>query len=160
MLPGGLSGRIARSSVTNLRGLMVKRRRIPPGPPDLRRRQDDDCSARQLGGRKGLICEGASFGGSNPSGGHCLVDGGLPRGQAETRAFDCAVVEWLNRDPVCSPPGRCLGCGGSEHTYDKLLPYGTEQTGHAWLHSRCREARHANRKAKAVAILSLTVGAG
>ena len=118
---------------------MVKRRRIPPAPPDLRRRQDDDCSARQLGGRKGLICEGASSGGSNPSGGHCRVGGGLPRGQAETRAFDCAVVEWLNRNPVCFPRGSCFGCGGSKHTYDKLLPYGIEQTGHAWQHSRCWE---------------------
>ena len=160
MLPGGLSGRIARSSVTNLRGLTVKRRRIPPGPPDLRRHQDDDCSARQLGGRKGLVCEGASFGGSNPSGGHCRVDGGLPRGQAETRAFDCAVVEWLNRNPVCSPPGHCLGCGGSEHTYDKLLPYGTEQTGHAWLHLHCWRAWHADRRAESVAVLSRTLGAG
>jgi hypothetical protein len=87
-------------------------------------------------------------------------DGGLPQAVAKARAFECCVVEWLNRNPVCSPPGRCLGCGGSEHTYDKLLPYGTKQTGHAWLHSRCREARHANRKAKAVAILSLTVAAG
>jgi hypothetical protein len=42
----------------------------------------------------------------------------------------------------------------------KLLPYGTEQTGHGWLHSRCWEVWHANRKAKAVTILSLTVGAG
>ena len=80
--------------------------------------------------------------------------------QAEAQAFECCVVEWLNRNPVCSPPGRCLGCGGGEDTHDKLLPYGTEQTGHAWLHSRCWEAWHANRKAKAVAVLSLTLGAG
>jgi hypothetical protein len=87
-------------------------------------------------------------------------DGGLPRAEAETRAFECCVVEWLNRNPVCSPPGRCLGCGGREDTTDKLLPYGTKQTGHAWLHSLCWEAWHANRKAKAVAILTLTLGAG
>ena len=42
----------------------------------------------------------------------------------------------------------------------RLLPYGTEPTGHAWLHSRCWEVWHANRKSKAVTILSLTVGAG
>jgi hypothetical protein len=85
-------------------------------------------------------------------------DGGLPRGEAEARAFECCVVEWLNRNPVCSTPGRCLGCGASEDAIDKLLPYGTEPTGHAWLHSRCWEAWHANRKA--VTILSLTLGAG
>ena len=87
-------------------------------------------------------------------------DGGLPRAEAEAQAFACCVVEWLNRNPACSPPGRCLGCGGREDTYDKLLPYGTEQTGHAWLHSRCWEAWHANRKAEAVAVLSLTLAAG
>ena len=87
-------------------------------------------------------------------------DGGLPRAEAEARAFECCVVEWLNRNPVCSPPGRCLRCGGREDTHDKLLPYGTEPTGHAWLHSLCWEAWHANRKAKAVAILSLILRAG
>ena len=34
-------------------------------------------------------------------------DGGLPRDQAEARAFACCVAEWLNRNPVRSPPGRC-----------------------------------------------------
>ena len=70
-------------------------------------------------------------------------DGGLPRAQAEARAFACCVAEWLNRNPVRSPPGRCLGCGGGEHAHDPLLPFGTEPTGHAWLHSRCWPAWHA-----------------
>ncbi len=34
------------------------------------------------------------------------------RAEAEARAFACCVAEWLNRNPVRSPPGRCLGCGG------------------------------------------------
>ncbi|MBX3552905.1 MAG: hypothetical protein KF697_10630 [Pseudolabrys sp.] len=42
------------------------------------------------------------------------------------RAFECCVVEWLNRNPARSPSGRCLGCGESEHAHDKLLPFGTE----------------------------------
>ena len=83
-----------------------------------------------------------------------------PRKAAEAQAFECCVVEWLNRHPVCSPPGRCLGCGGNENTYDQLLPYGAEPTGHAWLHSSCWEAWHANRKATAAAVLSLTLGVG
>jgi hypothetical protein len=87
-------------------------------------------------------------------------DGGLPREAAEAKAFECCVVEWLNRHPVCSPLGSCLGCGGREDTYDKLLPYGTEKAGHAWLHSCCWDAWHANRKAKAVAVLSLILGPG
>lgn len=82
-------------------------------------------------------------------------DGGLPRDQAEARAFACCVAKWLNRNPVRSPPGRCHGCGEAEHGQDALLPLGTEPTGHAWLHSRCWPAWHAGRKAEAVAALSI-----
>jgi hypothetical protein len=32
-------------------------------------------------------------------------DGGLPRPEAEARAFECCVVEWLNRNFEHSPPG-------------------------------------------------------
>ena len=32
-------------------------------------------------------------------------DGGLPRAEAEAQAFDCCVVEWLNRNPTPSAPG-------------------------------------------------------
>jgi hypothetical protein len=81
-------------------------------------------------------------------------DGGLPRQEAEVRAFDCCVVEWLNRNPARSPAGRCLACGGSEHAHDTLLPFGIEPTGHAWLHSRCWPAWHAARKAEAIAALA------
>ncbi len=81
-------------------------------------------------------------------------DGGLPRGQAEERAFACCAVEWLNRNPECSPPGRCLGCGGVQTANDTLLPFGSDLTGHAWLHSRCWEAWHASRNAAAVAALA------
>jgi hypothetical protein len=61
---------------------------------------------------------------------------------------------WLNHNLVRSPSGRCLGCGGGEQAHDTLLPFGTEQTGHAWLHPRCWDAWHASRKAQAVAALS------
>jgi len=81
-------------------------------------------------------------------------DGRLSRAEAEARAFECCLAEWLNRNPVCSSPGHCLECGGREHEWDKLLPYGNEPAGHAWLHSRCWETWHAKRKAKAVATLS------
>ena len=81
-------------------------------------------------------------------------DGGLPRAQAEARAFECCAEEWLNRNPVRAPPGRCLGCGGGDHGHDPLLPFGIEPTGHAWLHSRCWTAWHAGRKAGAVAVLA------
>ena len=62
-------------------------------------------------------------------------DGGLPRAEAEAQAFDCCVVEWLNRNPERSPAGRCLGCGDRKLAHDPLLPYGVEPYGHVWLHS-------------------------
>jgi hypothetical protein len=41
-------------------------------------------------------------------------DGGLPRNEAEAQAFECCIVEWLDRNPAPSAPGHCAGCGGSE----------------------------------------------
>jgi hypothetical protein len=81
-------------------------------------------------------------------------DGGLPRSQAEVHAFSCCVAEWLNHNPVNSPPGGCLGCGGVDRSHDPLLPFGVERTGHAWLHSRCWPAWYADRKAQAIAGLA------
>jgi hypothetical protein len=80
-------------------------------------------------------------------------DGGLRSSDAEAQAFACCIVEWLNRNPARSPPGRCLGCGDHEHGHDPLLPYGVEPTGYAWLHSRCWEAWYAARKREAIAAL-------
>jgi hypothetical protein len=80
-------------------------------------------------------------------------DGGLPRPDAETLAFKCCVVEWLNRNFERSPPGRCLACGGGDSAHDALLPHGVEPTGHVWLHSRCWPAWHAGRRADAVIAL-------
>ena len=42
----------------------------------------------------------------------------------------------------------------SEHLHDKLLPFGTDETGHVWLHSRRWHDWHESRKAEAVATLS------
>ena len=81
-------------------------------------------------------------------------DGGLSRVQAEDRAFACCVGGWLNRNPIGSPPGRCLACGGGEHAHDPLLPHGVETNGRAWLHSRCWPTWYARRKAEAVAALA------
>jgi hypothetical protein len=81
-------------------------------------------------------------------------DGGLPREIAEVQAFEACVIGWLNRNPARSPPGRCLRCGGNELAHDPLLPFGTEKSGHAWLHSRCWPTWHADRKAEAIAALA------
>ena len=50
-------------------------------------------------------------------------------------------------------PTRCLRCGKAEQGHDPLLPFGTETTGHAWLHSHCWSAWSAARHAEAVAAL-------
>ena len=81
-------------------------------------------------------------------------DGGLPRAQAGDQALACCVIEWLNRNPECSLAGRCLRCGDREYAHDPLLPYGTEPTGHAWLHSNCWPAWCASREAKALSALA------
>jgi hypothetical protein len=49
-------------------------------------------------------------------------DGGLPRAEAETLALECCVVEWVNRNPETSPPGRCRGCGGRDFTQIPCCP--------------------------------------
>ena len=82
-------------------------------------------------------------------------DGNLTRGEVDARAFSCCVSEWLNRNPVRSPPVRCLGCGDDEQGNDPLLPFGTEPTGHAWLHWRCWPAWYSSRRAEAVTALSI-----
>ena len=79
----------------------------------------------------------------------------MPRREAEAHAFACCVVEWLNRNPARSLPGRCLGCGQADLAQDPLLPFGTESSGHAWLHSRCWPAWHVRRKAESVAALAV-----
>jgi hypothetical protein len=81
-------------------------------------------------------------------------DGGLSRPQADAQAFACCVAEWLNQHPVSSPPGHCIACGGRDHAHDALLPYGIEDTGHAWLHTRCCCGWYENRKAQAVVALA------
>jgi hypothetical protein len=81
-------------------------------------------------------------------------NGGLPRSEAEARAFACCVTEWLNRKHISSAPGRCLSCGGGERPCDPLLPFGTDTSGHAWLHRSCWPAWHRAREAEALAALA------
>jgi hypothetical protein len=56
-------------------------------------------------------------------------DGGLPRAEAEARAFDCCVAEYLLRNPISSSPDRCLECGKSGRTDDPLLAIGVVGSG-------------------------------
>jgi hypothetical protein len=81
-------------------------------------------------------------------------EGGMARAPAEAQAFDCCVVEWLNRNPIVSPPDHCSWCNGGERRDDVLLPFGVEATGHAWLHSGCWEPWRDWRQAEAVEALA------
>jgi hypothetical protein len=81
-------------------------------------------------------------------------DGGLLRAEAEAQAIGSCVAQWLNRNPVHSPPGNCFHCDRSDHGHDPLLPFGVEPTSHVWLHSRCWPFWHAGRKAEAIAALA------
>ncbi len=64
-------------------------------------------------------------------------DGRLPRAEAEARALACCIVEWLNRNPTPSAPGRCAWCCQAESRDAAVLPYGTEPGTHIWLHAEC-----------------------
>jgi hypothetical protein len=76
-------------------------------------------------------------------------DGGLPRADAEAQAFECCIVEWLNRNPTPSAAGRCAWCGEAESRGAVVVPYGTEPGTHAWLHAECWPAWHERRRSRA-----------
>jgi hypothetical protein len=75
------------------------------------------------------------------------------RTQAATVAFECCVVEWLNRHPAPSAPGRCASCGKAECPSAVVLPFGTEPETHTWLHAECWGAWHEARRMAAIAAL-------
>jgi hypothetical protein len=81
-------------------------------------------------------------------------DGGLPRAEAERRAFAYCLTEWINRNPTPSAPGRCQACGGGQRPCDPLLPIGTDTIGHAWVHRECWPAWYQAREAEAIAALA------
>ena len=76
-------------------------------------------------------------------------DGGASRPNAEARAFECCVVEWLNLHPEPSDPGQCAWCGKSQVESSVVVPFGTKDLGHTWLHPECWDGWHRKRRAKA-----------
>ncbi len=81
-------------------------------------------------------------------------DGGVSRDKAEAQAYECCIAEWLIRNFVPSPPGRCAQCGRVEQKGDVLIPHGTRQSGHVWLHDGCWERWHDGQIAVARAALA------
>jgi len=85
------------------------------------------------------------------------------RTEAEARAFECCVTEWLNQHPVSSDPGHCAWCGSAETSDARVVPYGTNPVGSAWLHPVCWDSwyREHRRKAKsALKAIGIFEGAG
>lgn len=76
-------------------------------------------------------------------------DGGQPREQAEAMAFECCVVEWMNRHPCRTDPSRCAACAEPDREGHTVVPFGTERHGHAWLHPECWKEWHRERQAHA-----------
>lgn len=81
-------------------------------------------------------------------------DGGRTRAEAEAIAYECVVVEWLNRILELSHPGRCAWCGGSEQENAPLIPFGTRAHMHTWLHLGCWDKWYRPRRDKAVTALA------
>jgi hypothetical protein len=78
----------------------------------------------------------------------------LARPEAEARAFECCLVEWMNRSPAPSAPGWCAGCGKPEAAGAIVVPFGCEGPGHTWLHPGCWPAWHKRRRFEAEAALA------
>lgn len=76
-------------------------------------------------------------------------DGGVPRPEAEARAFECCLVEWLNRYPQHSDPDRCAWCEKSDRDGHAVVPFGTVSHGHTWLHPECWELWQRERRIRA-----------
>ncbi len=85
-------------------------------------------------------------------------DDGLPRPEAEARAFDCCITVWLNRHPQHSDPGRCAWCENPETAGAVVVPFGTETYGHTWLHHDCwKEWSEYRRRQAAKALAQLGI---
>jgi hypothetical protein len=84
-----------------------------------------------------------------------IADGGLPRAEAEARAYACCISQWLLLNPLTSEPDRCLQCNGPETTNDPLMAAGMTNPAHlVWLHRTCVPAWRIGRLAAAAAALA------
>ena len=68
-----------------------------------------------------------------------------------------SVVEWLDRHPSPSTPGRCAFCGEPETAAAVVLPFGVEPGSHTWLHAGCWQPWHLQRRSIAQAALTGTI---
>ena len=83
-------------------------------------------------------------------------NGGLTHADAEAQAFESCIIQWLNRNPDSSAPGRCAWCGSAE-SQEAVLAFGIEPGTHTWLHSECWPLWHEHRRTKAAEVLRETL---
>ncbi len=84
-------------------------------------------------------------------------DAGFPRLEAERRAYEHAIMEWLNRNPPVVDPDRCAGCGrATDEAKTDWRPLGDGTTVHFGdaYGLRCFEAHGTKRREEAVAALA------
>ncbi len=78
----------------------------------------------------------------------------ITRVDAEALAFECCVVEWLDRNRVASTAGHCLWCGHPGGPGRILLRFGTVAKSRVWLHDECRSRWPKHRRKQAVEALA------
>lgn len=82
-------------------------------------------------------------------------DGHAARAEAEPRAYEWCVAEWMIRNPAPSAPGCCAWCGEPDNTsWGVIVPFWTGTHGHTWLHHGCWEEWYREREAQAVHALA------
>jgi hypothetical protein len=84
-------------------------------------------------------------------------DGGAQRRDAEDLAFEACMVEWCHQHPVRSDPDRCNWCGQLAKNRRPVIPFGTNDHGHTWLHPDCWRSWYNHRQDTARQAL-LTMG--
>jgi hypothetical protein len=87
----------------------------------------------------------------NERAGIAEFDGHASRLEAESRAYECCIVEWLNRNPETTVPGQCVQCRQADRSDHVVVPFGTEN--HAWLHPECWPAWQEVRRRRAASEL-------
>jgi len=76
-------------------------------------------------------------------------NGGVSRVEAEARAFEWCITEWMERNPAPSQPDRCAWCREMDSAGTSVVPFGAQTHGHTWLHPECWEAWFRERRDEA-----------
>ena len=72
------------------------------------------------------------------------------RAKAEAYAFECCLIDWMNRHCAASEPSKCAGCDQCNVPEHVVVPFGTSLSGHTWLHPECWQKWQKKRRLTAV----------